>query len=93
MTTQSGQPEHDSPTSRSRHRLLVVVRSFAIAAFAAMVITRVMSPPIGDFVVVCVTWIAFYPVARLNPKASWWAHWARGIVVLIGFLLALRYFR
>jgi hypothetical protein len=40
----------------------------------------------------CAVWITFYPVARLKRSESWWAHWARGIVILFAFLLAERIF-
>jgi MFS-type transporter involved in bile tolerance (Atg22 family) len=36
-------------------------------------------------------WI--YPVARLKRSEPWWAHWARGIVILFAFVLAQRFFR
>jgi hypothetical protein len=41
----------------------------------------------------CAVWITFYPVARLKRSEAWWAHWARGIVILFAFLLAQRFFR
>jgi hypothetical protein len=47
----------------------------------------------SDLALMCAIWITFYPVARLKRAEAWWAHSARGIVILFAFLLAQRFFR
>jgi hypothetical protein len=47
----------------------------------------------GKHLHMCAVWITFYPVARLKRSEAWWAHWARGVVILFAFMLAQRYFR
>ncbi len=47
----------------------------------------------GKHLHMCAVWITFYPVAGLKRSEAWWAHWARGVVILFAFMLAQRYFR
>lgn len=76
-----------------RRAWFVVIRSFVIAGIAAGTIVRFTDPPLSDVLTVTIAWICFYPVARLNPRQPWWAHWARGAVILFAFLLTLWYWR
>ena len=57
------------------------------AAAAAEIVLKVASPRYLNLALVCVIWVAFYPVARLNPKKPWWLHWVEGLFVLAGFWL------
>jgi hypothetical protein len=54
----------------------------------ALIVQRIVPPPATCFALMCAVWIAFYPVARLKRTEPWWAHWARGVVILFAFLLA-----
>jgi 4-hydroxybenzoate polyprenyltransferase len=76
---------------RGWRRLHVVLLCFALASVAALIVQRVVPPPATDLALMSAVWIIFYPVARLKRTEPWWTHWARGIVILIGFLLAQRY--
>jgi hypothetical protein len=78
---------------RGWRRLHVVILCFALASVAALIVQRVVPPPATDVALMCAVWIAFYPVARLKRSEPWWAHWARGLVILFAFLLAQRHFR
>jgi hypothetical protein len=55
-------------------------------------VQRIVPAPATDVALMCAVWITFYPVARLKRTEPWWAHWARGIVILFAFLLARRFF-
>jgi uncharacterized membrane protein YccC len=87
--------EHDSGAwwPRGWRRLHVVILCFALASVVALIVQRVVPPPATDVALVCGVWIAFYPVARLKRSEPWWAHGARGIVILFAFLLAQKYFQ
>lgn len=78
---------------RGWRRLHVVILCFALASVIALIVQRVVPPPATDVALMCAVWITFYPVARLKRSEPWWAHWARGIVILFAFLLAQRFFR
>ena len=78
---------------RGWRRLHVVILCLSIATAVALIVQRVVPAPATDLALMCAVWIAFYPVARLKRSEPWWAHWARGIVILFAFLLAQRYFR
>ena len=78
---------------RGWRRLHAVILCFAMATVVALIVQRVIPPPATDLALMCAVWITFYPVARLKRSEPWWAHWARGIVILFAFLLAQRYFR
>jgi hypothetical protein len=77
----------------TRQRFYVVVRSFVVATVLALIVGRVVPPSAADATMICVVWISFYPVARLNPKAPWWLHWVRGAFIFVGYLVAVRLFR
>ena len=64
-----------------------------MATVVALIVQRVIPPPTMDLALTFAVWITFYPVARLKRSEPWWAHWARGVAVLIAFLLAQRFFR
>jgi hypothetical protein len=85
--------DRGAPWPRGWRRLYVVIFCFAMAAVVAVVVQRVVPPPMTDVALMCAVWITFYPVARLKRSEAWWAHWARGIVILLAFLLAQRLFR
>jgi hypothetical protein len=76
------------PPHAKRHRLAVIVGSFAMAIAAGLIVPRVIPAPANEIVSLGVIWAAFYPVARLNPAMPWWAHWSRGVVVLLGAMFA-----
>ena len=78
---------------RGWRRLHVVILCFAMATVVALIVQRVIPPPATDLALMCAIWITFYPVARLKRSEPWWAHWARGIMILFAFLLAQRFFR
>lgn len=78
---------------RGWRRLHVVILCFAMATGVALIVQRVIPEPATDLAVMCAVWISFYPVVRLKRSEAWWAHWARGIVILFAFLLAQRFFR
>jgi hypothetical protein len=78
---------------RGWRRLHVVILCFAMATVVALIVQRVVPAPTTDLALMCAIWITFYPVARLKRSEAWWAHWARGIVILFAFLLAERFFR
>jgi hypothetical protein len=69
-----------------------VLLCFALASVVAFVVQHTVPQPATDLAMMCAIWITFYPVARLKRTEPWWAHWARGIVILLGFLLARRFF-
>jgi hypothetical protein len=71
---------------RGWRRLHVVILCFALASVVALLVQRVVPPPATDVALMCAVWITFYPVARLKRSEPWWAHWARGIVILFAFL-------
>lgn len=85
--------EHDAGAwwPRGWRRLHVVLLCFALAALVALIVQRLVPPPATDLTLGCAIWITFYPVARLKRTEPWWAHWARGIVIVIGFALAQRF--
>ena len=66
--------------------------SFALASAVALIVQRIVPAPATDVALMCAVWITFYPVARLKRTEPWWAHRARGIVILFPFLLAQRFF-
>jgi hypothetical protein len=86
-------PSHEQGAwwPRGWRRLHVVLLCFAMAGVVALIVQRVVPAPATDLAVMFAVWITFYPVARLKRTEPWWAHWARGIVILIAFLLARRY--
>ena len=75
---------------RGWRRLHVVLLCFALASVVALIVQRLVPAPATDLALLCAIWITFYPVARLKRSEPWWAHWARGIVIFVGFLLAQR---
>jgi 4-hydroxybenzoate polyprenyltransferase len=77
---------------RGWRRLHVVILCFALASVVALIVQRVVPPPATDVALISAVWITFYPVARLKRSEPWWAHWARGIVILVAFLMAQRFF-
>jgi hypothetical protein len=77
---------------RGWRRLHVVILCFALASVVALIVQRVVPPPATDVALIFAVWITFYPVARLKRSEPWWAHWARGIVILVAFLMAQRFF-
>lgn len=77
---------------RGWRRLHVVILCFALASVVALIVQRTVPAPATDVVLMCAVWITFYPVARLKRTEPWWAHWARGIVILFAFVLAQRLF-
>jgi len=77
---------------RGWRRLHVVLLCFALASVVAFVVQRVVPPPTTDLALLCAVWITFYPIAGLKQSEPWWAHWARGSVILIGFWVAMRLF-
>lgn len=85
--------EHESGAwwPRGWRRLHVVILCFAMASVVAFVVQRLVPPPATDIALVCTIWITFYPVARLKRTEPWWAHWARGIVILLTFVLMQRF--
>ena len=82
-----------APRPRGWRRFHVVILCFVVATVVALVVRRVVPPPATDLALVCAVWITFYPVARLKRSEPWWAHWARGVVILLAFLLAQRFLR
>jgi hypothetical protein len=78
---------------RGWRRLHVVILCFALASVVALIVQRIVPAPATDVALMCAVWITFYPVARLKRTEPWWAHWARGLVILFAFALAQRYFR
>lgn len=76
------------PPHAKRHRLVVIAGSFATAIAAGLIVPRIIPAPANEIVSLGVIWAAFYPVARLNPAMPWWTHWSRGVVVLLGAMLA-----
>lgn len=72
---------------------MVIIGCFIVASLAGLAVSRGVREPASDAVTVIVVWIAFYPISRLNPRTRWWAHWARGAIILVGFLIARRLFR
>lgn len=93
MNTEGSRPDPGAPWPRGWRRLHVVILCFVVATIVAFVVQRVVPPPSTDLVLMCAIWITFYPVARLKRSEPWWAHWARGVVILFAFLLAQRFFR
>jgi hypothetical protein len=96
MTVGSVEPSGQDPGAWWPHgwrRLHVVILCFAIATVVALIVQRVIPAPATDLALMCAVWISFYPVARLKRSEAWWAHWARGIVILFAFLLVQRFFR
>lgn len=85
--------DRGAPWPREWRRLHVVIGCFVVATIVALVVQRVVPPPATDLAVMSAVWITFYPVARLKRSEVWWAHWARGIVILFAFLLAQGFFR
>jgi len=78
---------------RGWRRLYVVILCFALAWVVALAVLRVVPSPAADGAVMCAVWITFYPVARLNRSEPWWAHWARGLMILFAFFLVQRFVR
>jgi hypothetical protein len=89
---ESAERESGAWWPRGWRRLHVVILCFVLASVVAFIVERLVPPPATDVVLVCAIWITFYPVARLKRTEPWWAHWARGIVILFAFLLAQRIF-
>jgi hypothetical protein len=88
----SGQVDSGAWWPRGWRRSHVVLLCFVLASVVAFAVQRAVPPPATDVVLLCAVWITFYPVARLKRSEPWWAHWARGIVILIGFWIAVRLF-
>ena len=91
--TKSTGPDPGAWWPRGWRRLHVVILCFTLASVVALIVQRVVPEPATDVIMMCAVWITFYPVARLKRTEPWWAHWARGIVILFAFLLAQRFFR
>jgi 4-hydroxybenzoate polyprenyltransferase len=85
--------ERGAPWPRGWRRLHVVLLCFVVATVVALGVQRFVPPPATDVALLCGIWIVFYPVARLKRSEPWWAHWARGIVILFAFMMAQRLFR
>jgi hypothetical protein len=91
-STESAGPDPGAWWPRGWRRLHVVILCFALASFVALIVQRVVPAPATDVALICAVWVTFYPVARLKRTEPWWAHWARGILILIAFLWAQHYF-
>jgi uncharacterized membrane protein YccC len=87
----SSSPDPGAWWPRGWRHLHVALLCFSLASVVALIVQRLVPPPATDLALVCAIWITFYPVARLKRSEPWWAHWARGIVILVGFLLARRF--
>lgn len=87
-------PRQDSGAwwPRGWRRLHVVLLCFAVSFVVAVIVQRVLPQPAADIAMIAAIWIVFYPVVRLKRTEPWWVHWARGVVILIGFLVAQRFF-
>jgi hypothetical protein len=78
---------------RRWHQARVVMTSFVVASIAALLVPRAVPERAVDLVLVIVIWIVFYPVARLKTSEPWWAHWMRGVIILMGFWVATKFLR
>ena len=81
-----------SPEPRRLTRWQTVLLSFIVASVMALLVQRFVPQPATDVALLIAVWAAFYPVARLKHAEPRWAHWARGVAILIGFWIARRLF-
>lgn len=72
-------------------RAWTVICCFAVAPVAGIVASRLAPVRFAMFASVVAIWTSMYPIALLNRREPWWAHWARGLFVAIGFWIVARW--
>lgn len=75
-----------------RSRIAIVVACFIVAPLAGLGASWLVAPRFTAVASVCAIWVALYPIARINRREAWWAHWLRGVVMVLGFWIATRVF-
>ena len=72
-------------------RVLVVIGSFALAGALGWGAQSAVPAQWKDLAMFCGVWCGLYPIPCINRRIPWWWHWMQGVVVLIGFLAAMRW--
>ena len=75
---------HPRLRGTKRSRILTVICCFAVAPVAGILASRLV-PRFEVFASLVAIWVSMYPIALLNRRDPWWAHWARGVVIALGF--------
>jgi hypothetical protein len=74
-----------------RARILTVIGCFAVAPAAGIVASRLVLPQFAMFASVAAIWASMYPIALLNRRDPWWAHWLRGAFLALGFWIVAQW--
>ena len=84
---------HPRLRGTKRSRAWTVICCFAVAPVAGMLASRLVPSQFAMFASVAAIWTSMYPIALLNRRESWWAHWARGVFISLGFWIVARWLR